>query len=375
MAIGQIDHAEAEEVYDIPPDRLPVRFRLISRWRDLLAVIQAIHGLVAARMPLSDGLLELSQGAPNKVLWHIFYWLHRELQGGVTLHEAMENRCDFFPKFCVDLVRAGEESADLEGALEELREEIAEGLAWRQNVFLRLWLIGGSLFIPVVCVAGTMTFVAPQIVAIIAQLGMALPTISAWAIAMHEYGITWVLLLLAFALPTLWLATEYSFIAGGLLARDIAMLTAWVPALGSIARKRHLAGIASILGRLLRAGAPLPRALRSAASSSRSSVFSDGLLRLAYAVEDGESLTESMEKERWLLPASFRTWVALGESSGHLPEALLQIAARYRTQNQTFMRLALEIGMPLIVCLNGAIVFLVYAGLLLPIMRLVSLAE
>lgn len=372
MEPSQDEANTATRLYDIPMDRLPPRFTVLGRWRDLLIAIRALHALVAARFPLSDGLLQLSQDAPNRALWHIFYWLHRELQGGVPLHVAMGNRPEFFPAFCVDLVCAGEESGQLEAALDDLQQEIADGLEFRRGVLWQFCFLGNALIMPSILVAGVMIFVAPQFEAIFTPLGEPNSPLLDWALTLHHSGVTLLMVALAFLLPALWLALETSFIRGGYFAGELGKLSSWIPGLGGHLRKRHLAGASSMLGRLLRAGAPLPAALRTAAGASSAALCANSFQRLADAVEAGETLKDSMYKERWVLPASFRTFVALGESSGQLPDALRSLAARYRTQSRTATRLVVEIGVPLLICLNGFMVFLVYGGLLTPIMRLAS---
>ena len=361
--------------YAIPMDRLPMRFTVLGHWRDLLIAIRALHALVAARFPLSDGLLQLSQDAPNRALWHIFYWLHRELQGGVPLHVAMGNRPEFFPTFCTDLVQAGEDSGQLEAVLEDLQEEISAGLEFRRSLLWQFFFLGNALLMPAVLVFGVMLFVAPQIEAIVTPLGVSPNPLMTWALTLHRSGLTMLLLLAAMGGPVLWMLAEFSFIRGGYFSQSIAACTAWVPGLGGVLRKRHLAGAAAMLARLLHAGAPLPAALRTAAGASSAALCANSLRRLADGVEEGETLATCMEKERWVLPGSFRTLVAMGESSGQLPEALLQIAARYRAQTRTNTRLAVEVGVPLLVCLNGAIVFVVYGGLMTSIMQLARIVE
>lgn len=361
-----------DEPYRIPTDQIPRHYTWLAKWRDLLFVIQAIHGLVAARFPLPEGLLQLSQDAPNRFLWHIFYWLHRELSGGMALHEAMDNRPAFFPPYCVDLIRAGEESGQLEGALDDLQRELAERLAFRRSLAWHGYTLLSSLLLPPLVIAALMVFVAPQMVEIASANSAEPSALLRWAMAAHTHGFTYLLLAAMIATPVLWIAAEFSALWGGQLSRDLGEIAARIPVLGNVLRKRQLAHASAILARLLQAGAPLPGALRSAAEASGATPCKKAFARLASRVEGGSSLGECVEEERRTLPASFRAAVALGENSGRLPEALHEIAALYTAQCMQTARLSVEIGAPLLICFNGAIVFVVYGGFFTTLVQLLG---
>ncbi|MGF1461809.1 MAG: type II secretion system F family protein, partial [Maricaulaceae bacterium] len=87
-----------------------------------------LAGLAAASVPLDDALDLLGGGGGP--IGEVARDLAQRLRGGASLSQAMAERADAFPRASVNLVRAGEESGDLAGALDRLAEmeEASEAL-------------------------------------------------------------------------------------------------------------------------------------------------------------------------------------------------------------------------------------------------------
>lgn len=345
------------------PAERPVRYyRWLSHWRDLLAATRALRDLVEAHLPLPQGLAQLSRDAPRHALRRSFYWLYRELSGGLTLYEAMENQPDFFPPFYVDLIRTGENGGQLAEVLADLERELQEQLEFRRRVASTNAYLAATLSIQFLVIAFFMTFAAPQILAIAPQLGGYPSRFLELASTIHRAGFTFAILVAAIMLPIFWVALEYSHLRSGELSQLWGRVIRWIPLIGPAQRRGQLACAAAILGRLLRAGVPLPDALRRTAKAAIPPSCRTPFLKVAAEIEAGESLGDALNRDASIFPVTFRTMVALGESSGQLPEALRQISVLYRTQSVHRLRMVLELGSPLLVVLNGLLVFFIYVG-------------
>ena len=336
----------------------PLRWQ--RHWDHVILVLEEIEGLVAARVPLPGGLQALAMDAPNHSLRRIFHALHEEVSNGCPLHEALARQQDFLPSYCVDAVRAGEESGRLEEVLRDLQAELQEMLGFRTRVQATGSYLFGVLLVEAMLILMLLSQVLPQALEITTAFGQQ-PTFMMRALATAQ---AWKLpLLLAFtaiAVPVLWTLGQVSAQRDGKLAQFFARLGARVPLLHRIQRCRHLGHGAAIAGVLIEAGLPLHEAFRAAGQATRAPAFKHGFQQVALRLEQGDSLREALHRESAIFPAGFRGLLSLGESSGQLPEALAQVKALYRAQALRNARLLLDIGGPIILCLTAACVFAVY---------------
>ena len=360
-------------LYTSAPAEPRIYFRWLSHWRDLLATTRALRELLDAQLPLAQGLLHLSHDAPRRNLRHTFYWLYRELSGGMTLTDAMDNRPNFFPPFYVALVRAGEEGGQLSEVFADLEEELQEQLTFRRRVAMTNAYLSVTLSVQLLLIAGVLTFVVPQLIALTENLEGTPTRLLHWANVAHRSGFPAALLLASLVLPIFWVILEFSKLRGGSTSNAWERLLTWVPWVGASQRRGQLATAAAILGRLLHAGVPLAEALRTTADSALPASCRAPFRRLSLAVERGEELKEALNHDYRFFPATFTSLIALGESSGQLPEALHQISTLYRMESVHRARMALEVGAPLLIVGNGVLVFFIYGGIFLTVNSYASL--
>ena len=345
-----------------------LRFRMAARPAtapgcSIGAIFIAVRAIqvLAARLPLAAGLLYLSPDTPSRPLRYVFYAMHRDIQGGLALHEAMANRPEFFPPFCTKLARAGEESGQLDAALDELQSGVSDAVSIRYVTFWHAWMLGGVLLFPILLAAVILVFVAPQLESILTHFGKPPGRLLFWGQFARESGLLAGLALFAVGVLPGWIAVEYSWLKGAprgsrrrfssgyrLLARHSVTPSG---------HRRRVARPSSAQGAHAAAGAT--EAGEAAGSRRCNTPFE----RLAAAVEGGDGIRDAVRRDHGNLPASFRALVSLGEQGGGLPDAFQQIAALYRRQTDQSARLAIELGLPSLVCLNGLIVFWVYGAI------------
>lgn len=333
-----------------------------KRWNQLVLVLEELAGLVSANVPLAAGCLALAQDAPNRRLSALFTGLHDDLANGFALHEAMQHSDNFFPSYCSESVRAGEESGRLAEVLRDLAANLMESLSFRsrtQQVGAYLFIV---LFVESLILLALLTFVMPQMQEIFTAYHRSLPFMARLLVSAQHLYLPHLLLACAMGVPILWGLTQLSALSGGPLSRRFDAAALRLPFLRRKFLERHLGNAAAVAEVLLSAGIPLHKAFHAAAEASAPVPVRLALLRVAAALEQGTSLGEAMLRERSIVPEAFREIVALGEASGELPKALRQLKELYRQRSMRNARLALDIGGPVLLCFIGGIVFIVWAG-------------
>lgn len=109
---------------------------------------------------------------------------------------------------------------------------------------------------------------------------------------------------------------------------------------------RQLAG-------LIRSGVPILKALSIIAEQSENAAFRDMLLNVAAHVEEGKSLSGSLEAYPALFSAFTLALVRAGEESGMLQEVLERIAGYRRKQEEMLSKIRAAMAYPLLMAFVG----------------------
>jgi len=347
----------------------PWRFIAGKKKHNLLTVTSQFVELIQVNAPLVEGLETLSADVPDVELKILFLNLRDDVASGMPFHEALAKYPRFFPRHYIDLIKTGEETGKLGYAVRELEDELIRSLDFREKLRGYFAYIGFELFILFFFGTFLLLWVIPQFQNIFDSMGGSLPASTRLLISISDFArknfILGVIMLLAVA----FILRLYGKKRGG-LGHLVGRLCLKLPFLRSLVAKRNLAHMSSVLEKLLAAGVPLNTSLESAASMDVNPIYANCFLRMKEQVERGNSLRSAMEEEHHSLPASFRSLVSLGESSGLLPEAFRQLALLYRRESIRTARTLLDVTTPLVVCIVGGLTFLVYYSCFMAIFKL-----
>lgn len=117
---------------------------------------------------------------------------------------------------------------------------------------------------------------------------------------------------------------------------------------------------------LLKAGTPLTQALRLLQEQAPRASLRDVLGRVAHGVEQGNTLSHSLESEGRAFPALFVRLVHMGERSGNLVEVLRQAAAYMESEQRTGKKITGALIYPAIVMTLATGVVILMVTVVLP---------
>lgn len=299
--------------------------------------------------------------------------LRDDLLAGMQLSEAMRRLPRFFPAFYADLVRAGEESGNLAHCLEQLSEDTLDAITMRARVRQQVAYLGTVFVIQACIIAFLLAKVIPVFGELLADFGEKLPVLMQTLIATgdfvyyHLYALVSILAVVIVYRIKVLVRHRRSF-----AAKPLAGPLMLVPGLRSLIVQQNTATVSFMLEKLLRAGAPLPAAIESAARADMRPSYRRMLRRIHGRVSQGVSLAEACAFETWLLPASFRAFVAIGERSGMLPDALATLAAQYRERAERRVRVIVDLITPMGVLALGGLTLAFEASLFVTLTAMVD---
>jgi len=343
--------------------KMPALSREISA-RDVAFFTRELATLLQAGLPLDQSLETLIEVADSPALKRLVTAVDAEVRRGSALSTALTNQPAGFSDLYINMVRAGEASGSLAGALSRLADYLQRARDLRED-------ITSALVYPMILVAVTglsvvalLTFVLPRFSQMFADLGATLPwstqlVLAAGAIA-HSY----------------WWVVPGAIVATTLLGRrwlsdpmHRLRMDHWVlqlPLLGELIVKSELAKFTHTLGAMLGHGVPVVRALDIVRAGMSNHALGQCVARATEGIKSGQGLAGPLG-EGGIFPSLAVKLIRIGEESGQLEEMLLRLADVYEREVRTTVRRLLSLLEPTLIVGLGVIV----AGIILSILAAV----
>jgi general secretion pathway protein F len=338
------------------------------RARDVTIFLRQLALLVEAGLTLEAALQTLGDDA-NKAVARFADALRSSISAGHSFAEALERHPSIIEPAYVAMVRAGEASGRLEGALGAIIEDRTRRdlLAERVSSAIRypLFLIVSAVLI----LLFFLTYVVPQFAVVFKDLGNRLNAGAAFVMAASS-----------------WLHNNLDLFLGGCIivalvgllvlhkperrARLVGML-GMIPGIAGPMRDRRTARVIGTLGLLVANGVSLPNALkilRNVVTEPRSIAAVD---RLHDQVRNGRRFADALAETDLVPPLAVRM-LRVGDETGDLPSIARHAAQFYEHK----LGLGLDRLMGAIGPATIILVSIVIGGLILSIMSaLLSITE
>lgn len=336
--------------------------RSANRWA---TCVHELAMLLWAGIPLLEALdtvLQQQRGRFRAALLSV----REQVAAGVGLAQALRTRPDLFDPLSIHLIEVGEDSGNLEGALDQLagfqrrysqvRDRVVTALVY--PAFLLVFATTAAVFL--------MTYVLPTLLENLADSLETLP----WPTRVVKGASD---LLLAYGL---WAAAgaALAVVALGASLQTRPGRRLWdrlvlkLPILGPMALKQNLSRAALILATLLRSGVILTKALPLAARSTPNLLLREALENCGQAVEAGQDVAEALAESRVIPPLAVRVF-SVGQESGRLEEMLERLAADYEQQVAVLSARLTALLEPVLIVVLAVLVGFVLVATILPILE------
>lgn len=345
------------------------RFRVGALDRVLMA--KHLATLIRSGIPLDESLEILAEEASTARLRKVILAVRKRVEAGATLYESLAGFPSIFNALFVQMVRVGEESGTLEENLRYVAEQLEHDYDIRQKV-------KGAAAYPILVLVlafvmgGAMSFfILPRLVPLFESLGVELPLptriVLAVSIFFVKYG------------TVFFVGAALGLLGLRVLLRTPAVRPYWhnvllrIPTVGRIVLDLNMARFTRTLGILLRSGLPIVDALRITEETTVNWVYRDLVDRAANEVERGVPLSEAMmgvTVNRKVLPVIVPRMIGVGERTGTMDEALINLAEFYEKEVDGATKTMSTIIEPLLIIVIGLVVALIAIAIISPIYQL-----
>ncbi|MFO7900662.1 MAG: type II secretion system F family protein [Planctomycetota bacterium] len=337
--------------------------------KDLAGFTRQLSTLINAGLPIVRSLKILTEQAKAGVLKNALYDVGDDVEGGMSLSEALAKHPKAFNKLYVNMVKAGEAG----GILDQILERLATFMEKAER--LKKQVISAMIYPAVVIlVAGTilmviMIFIVPKFKAMFSDMDLQLPTITKILLAVGDFVKTkW------YVLPgvPIGVVIFYKIIASTKSGRyGIDFIKLKLPVFGIISTKSTLSSFTRTLGTLITSGVPILEALNIVKDATPNAVVSTAIGKVHDSIREGESMAAPLAASKVCDPMIINM-IDVGEETGELDKMLLKVADQYDEDVDALVSGMMSLIEPLLIVGMGLAVGFIVVSLFLPLITLMT---
>ena len=253
--------------------------------RDFLIFNQQFSTLIKAGLPILKALDLLADRTAAPRLRPILAEVRQRVRDGALLSEALAAQ-GAFPPVYVTAVTAGERSGNLTGVIDQYIAYLRVSTGFRSRLVTALIYPVVLVAVAFLLITYVVTYAMPRFGELYHELGIPLPTITTFLLAIALPLRNYFLAIIVFAAVAAAFVFVWTRSDRGAIAID--RLKPRVPVLGDIWLKAEIAQFVRTLSTLLTGGTPLVPALNTAASSIGSRLIATSVETASSRVKEGQ---------------------------------------------------------------------------------------
>jgi general secretion pathway protein F len=338
--------------------------------RGLVVATQELASLLQAGLELDRALEILVNLDETKPMRPVFARILEQVRGGAAFADALAEN-PVFPKFYVNIVRAGEQGGDLRPALDQLGEYLGRSLAVREAVISALIYPMILLATAGISIVVVLVFVLPSFQPLFAEAGKALPPETQFVMDTGNFLTEWSWAIL--------LGIVASIVALRRALKEPAFRRRWdglllrIPLIGQLLAKIDVERFSRTLGTLLKNGVALPAALLVTGDTLANSVIAGAVRGASTGLKEGDSLSRHL-RGAGSFPSLALDMMRVGEESGQLDVMLLRQADLYEREIKHSIERLVALLVPCLTILMGLVVAGLIGSILVAILSVNDLA-
>ena len=333
--------------------------------QDLVMFCFQMEQLSSAGVPLLDCLHDMRENNTNPYFQKVLGAISAEVEGGKMLSQAMIEHPSVFSEVFVSLIEAGEKTGQLPAVFNNLFETIR----WQDELMSQTKkLLTYPAFVAVVVFAAVgflMTYLVPQMVGFLKNMGQALPLNTKILIAVSNAIVNYWWLFLG--VPVLIAIILLAKIKSDPMARyrfDLFKLN--LPVTGPILHKIIMARFARYFALMYQTGIPILDAIKISEKIVGNRVVADALSRVQTQINAGDAMSESF-RNAGLFPPLVVRMIRVGENTGALDKSLLNISYFYDRDVKDSLEKMLKMIEPVLTIILGLILGFIMFSVLGPV--------
>ena len=319
-----------------------------------------------AGISLIESLYFVEQNTESENIKNISIELRRLILAGSSLSDAMSKFPKIFDDIYLGLIRAGEESGELEETLRRLAYLLEKQDKLKSKIISTLAYPVFVIFLAMIVTTILLTFVFPAFKGMYDQLGSELPLITQIFMSMGLFLKRYWYLIPLFFISIVFLF--YFIMNWDVSKRFLDTIGLKIPVFEQFLRFAAISNFLMVLRVSFEAGITMIDSLLFANFTVKNIVLRESLKKVVVQVQYGTALSAAL-KESKVFPGIVMCMIATGEESGSLTEMLQQTGDYVDEQLDRIVDLLSKLFEPFLFLIIGGIVLTLGLALYLPLFQ------
>ncbi len=337
--------------------------------QDVAIMTRQFATLQTASVPLDESLRALTQQVENPVLKNALASVKDQISEGKSLADALSAFPGVFDRLYVNMVKAGESSGTLALVLERLADFIEYQVKIRGQIVSAMTYPAVMIVASSSIIAFLFVSVVPKLQKVFVSLKVQLPWYTELLIRTSEFlqSYWWLVgagLVFAYFAVKYWIGTESG-------RRKFDEISLKIPVFGPIILRTNVSRFTRTLSTLLNSGVPIIAALEITRNVVPNSVLAGVLDEAKTAVQEGKSLSNTIEKSEQF-PPLVTHMIMTGEKTGQLEAMLGHVATAYDAEVERKVSSMIALIEPAMVIVMSGSAGGILAALMIPMLSVMN---
>jgi type IV pilus assembly protein PilC len=337
--------------------------------KNLAVFTRQFSVMIDAGLPLVQCLDILGNQEEHKYFAQVILQTRTDVEGGMSLAEAMKRHPKCFDALFCNMIAAGEAGGILDTILKRLAVYIEKAVKLKGQVKSAMIYPIAVITIAALVIGVILWKVIPTFASLFAGLGATLPLPTRVVIALSNNLVRFMPFIVIAGVGGAWGFKTYYATEKG--RRVIDLISLKMPILGPILRKIAVARFCRTLSTLMASGVPILDGLDITARTSGNAIIEDAILQTRRSIERGETIAAPL-KETGVFPGMVVQMIGVGEATGALDTMLGKIADFYEEEVDVAVEGLLTLLEPLMIAILGGAVGGIVIAMYMPIFDLIS---
>ena len=354
------------------PKEINISFGSGVSTREVVIFTRQFATMINSGLPLVQSLSILAEQTENPRFRKIISEVLHDIESGQTLADSMRKHPQVFTDLYVNMVAAGEAGGILDTILLRLA-----GFLEKNDALVRK--IKGAMTYPAVMlfvVVGATTVLLWKVVPVFANIfidaGLDLPAPTRVILAISSFLQSYILLMIAAMVASVFLLRKYYQTEGGQLVIDKLLLK--MPVLGSLLRKSAVSRFTRTLGTLISSGVSILEGLQITARTSGNRVIHDAVMASRASIAGGATISEPL-KASGVFPPMVVQMINVGEQTGGLDEMLSKIADFYDDEVDAAVSALTSVLEPIMIVVMGVVIGGMVVAMYMPMFDMINTVQ
>ncbi len=339
---------------------------------DLVLFCRQFATLLGSGVTVLNCLKIFLKQVSSRKFFMIIKAMVRDMEAGLSLHEAMAKHPRVFSDLWVNLVESGEASGNLAMVLSRLAGYLERSEEFKKKII-------SALIYPAILMAaglGALFFLTVKIIPTFSEMfkgfNVELPLLTVILMNTSEFIRRNIIFILGGMIGGTFFFKQYIKTPIGRRAFERFLFQA--PVFGEFFQAMAVERFTSGMSTLVESGVPILYSLEISERSAGNLVLSEIIRSVKNNVRDGKPLSQQLEKSGFFEPMVIQM-INVGEEIGELPQMFKKITEFYQDYVSTFLTRFTAMFEPIMLLFMGGIIGLMVIGIFLPIFKIAQLGS